>query len=89
MSSDITKRGIEMAKNAIQHDRDQDYEKALSVYTQACEYLMKGRQCTSNRQPTTARSTSALLSFLFFFLFFFFSFPGLLASCCLSLPPSL
>lgn len=49
MSSEITKKGIDVAKKAIEHDRNQEYEQALSLYKSASEYLLKGMQYESTQ----------------------------------------
>ncbi|EGD74990.1 skd/vacuolar sorting protein [Salpingoeca rosetta] len=49
MSSEITKKGIEVAKKAIELDRSQEYEQALALYKSASEYLLKGMQYESSQ----------------------------------------
>eukprot|EP01147_Barroeca_monosierra_P007354 gene7354-502_t len=42
MSSEITKKGIEIAKRAIEHDNKQEFDEAFNLYKTAIEYLLKG-----------------------------------------------
>ena len=57
MSEPFFTKGIELVRQAVSADEQEDYEHALSLYTRALEFLLTGLKCMC-QDPISCDSTS-------------------------------
>lgn len=67
MDSQFIPKAIDMVKDAIAADNNQDYEVALGLYKKSLEYFMTGLKYEPNPVSCTAACSSWYIVYSFFF----------------------